>query len=156
MKLASGISPVKELVDAGVIVGLGTDGAASNNDLNMFREMASCFMLQKHAHPHKTALSALNVLEMATSGGAAVLGLENLVGSIEPGKKGDIVLIDLDRGNMHNMPTTVHNFVHSTSGSEVNTVIVDGEVILKNRKIVSFNECEAMEKVRQLAREVRG
>ena len=156
MKLASGIAPVQEFVDAGVTVGLGTDGAASNNDLNMFREMASCFMLQKHAHPHKTALSALNVLEMATSGGAAVLGLENLVGSIEPGKKGDIVLIDLDRGNMHNMPTTVHNFVHSTSGSEVNTVIVDGEVILKNRKIVSFNECEAMEKVRQLAREVRG
>lgn len=153
MKLASGIAPVKELVDAGVVVGLGTDGAASNNDLNMFREMGSCFILQKHAHPHRQALSELNVLEMATSGGAAVLGLENLIGSIEPGKKADIVLINLDRSNMQDK-STVYNMVHSVSGSEVHTVIVDGEVILKNRKIISFDEHEAMEKVRQLARRV--
>jgi 5-methylthioadenosine/S-adenosylhomocysteine deaminase len=155
MKLASGISPVKELVDAGVIVGLGTDGAASNNDLNMFREMGSCFLLQNHAHLHRPALSELNVLEMATSGGAAVLGLENLVGSIEPGKKADIVLMDLGRFNMQDM-STVHNLIHSVSGSEVTTVIVDGEVILKNREIVSFDEHEAMEKVRHLARKVKG
>jgi len=155
MKLASGIAPVKELVDAGVIVGLGTDGPASNNDLNIFREMGSCFLLQKHAHPHRPALSELNVLEMATSEGAAVLGLENLIGSIEPGKKADIALIELDRSNMQDMPS-VHNLVHSVSGSEVHTVIVDGEVILKNRKIIRFDEHEAMEKVRQLARKVTG
>jgi 5-methylthioadenosine/S-adenosylhomocysteine deaminase len=155
MKLASGIAPVKELIDAGVSVSLGTDGAASNNDLNMFREMGSCFMIQKHTHPHKSALSERDVLEMATSGGAAVLGLKNLIGSIEPGKKADIVLIDLDQSNTQDFPP-VHNLVHCVSGAEVHTVIVDGEVIMKNRQIVSFDEHEAMEQVRQLAGKVRG
>ena len=154
MKLASGKAPLQELLAAGVVVCLGTDGAASNNNLNMFREMHSCMTLHQNALNSELSLSESQILEMATLGGANVLGLGDQIGSLETGKKADIVLVDYSRCWNTGFPVE-HNLVHSISSAEVQTVIVDGEVIMLDRKITSFDEYEAMAHVRQLAKQVR-
>lgn len=155
MKLASGIAPVKELIEGGVCVGIGTDGAASNNTLNIFQEMRSCMMMQNLSGAGGPSLSEKHVFEMATSRGAQALGLGNVIGSLVPGKRADVVLVDPEQFGL-NPFSSVYDLVHSVSGVEVKTVIIDGEVVMENRKIVSFDEKEAMERVRRLAEKVRG
>ncbi len=151
MKLASGIAPVKEMLDRGMVLGLGTDGCASNNDLDLFREMDMCAKLYKVHHQDPTVLPAMQVLEMATLGGARALGLDHLAGSLEPGKCADLIVIDLRSPRL----TPFHNtslLVYAAAAADVETVIIDGELVMEDRKLLTFDAVEAMEQVAALAR----
>ncbi len=129
MKLASGVSPVPKMMRAGITVGLGTDGAASNNNLDMIEEMRLAALLHKVSLKESTAMPARTCLEMATIDGAACLGLEDSVGgSLEVGKRADIILIDFDAP--HLTPTSTvdlaSHIVYSSCGADVSTVVIDG------------------------------
>jgi 5-methylthioadenosine/S-adenosylhomocysteine deaminase len=119
MKLASGVSPVTDMLAAGVRVGLGTDGAASNNDLDMWEEMRLAAFLQKIEEMDPQALPATSVLRMATAGGATAIGLGESVGSIEPGKRADIIQVGFD--DVHHVPTydVMSHLVYVTDEQDV-------------------------------------
>jgi 5-methylthioadenosine/S-adenosylhomocysteine deaminase len=138
MKLGNGFAPVPELVAAGVNVCLGTDGAASNNAQNMFREMSLLALIHKGTHDTPQCISADEVLDMATRNGAAALGLPT--GSIEVGKKADLVLLDLDTPSLTPLNNAVAALSYSANGSEVDTVIIDGRVVLRNRELLTIDE----------------
>jgi len=148
MKLASGVAPLPDLLKRKIDVGLGTDGAASNNDLDMFEEMDTAAKLHKVTQNDPTTIDAQTVLKMATMGGAKVLGLENQIGSLETGKKADMIIIDFNQPHL----TPVYNFyshlVYAVNGSDVETVIIDGKLIMDNHKILTINESQIIKKVR--------
>ncbi len=150
MKLGSGIAPLQEMLSAGISIGLGTDGCASNNTLDLFFEMDLCAKLHKVKGLDPTALPAKIVLKMATLGGARVLGLEKDIGSLEPGKKADVVLLDV---NQPHLQPFYHPdlLVYAASGADVSTVIIDGKIIMQDRHILTQDINETMEKVRELA-----
>jgi 5-methylthioadenosine/S-adenosylhomocysteine deaminase len=143
MKLASGgVAPLPEMFDFGVPVGLGTDGAASNNTLDMFETMKICALLHKAHRWDPTVLSAQRTLDLATIEGARALGAENEIGSIEVGKRADIILLDSRAPNLtplHGKDTVVSNLVYSASAANVDTTIVDGRVLMQNREIKTFD-----------------
>ena len=143
MKLASGISPVERLLARGVTVGIGTDGAASNNNLDMVEEMRTAALLQKVYTGDPTALPAYTVLEMATRGGALALGLED-VGCLAPGMKADIVLIDLHRPHLFPRHDIAAHLVYAAQASDVDTVIVDGKIIMEKRRVLTLDEERVM------------
>ncbi|MFC1843181.1 amidohydrolase [Thermodesulfobacteriota bacterium] len=151
MKLGSGIAPLSKMLAAGISVGLGTDGCASNNTLDLFSEMNICAKLHKVKDLDPTALPAKTVLEMATIGGATVLGLADQIGSLSPGKKADVILLDLMQPHLqpfyHPYP-----LVYAARGADVSTVIINGEIVMQDRKILTFDADEAMAKVRELAK----
>ena len=138
MKLGNGFAPVPELVAAGVNVCLGTDGAASNNAQNMFREMGLLALIHKGTHDTPQCISADEVLAMATRNGAKALGLPT--GSIEVGKKADLVLLDLDAPSLTPLNNPVAALAYSANGSEVTDVIIDGKVVLRNRELLTIDE----------------
>jgi len=150
MKLGSGIAPLKKMLEAGISVGLGTDGCASNNTLDLFSEMDICAKIHKVKDIDPTALPAKAVLEMATIGGASVLGLSGDIGSLSPGKKADIILLDLMQPHLQPFyhPDLL---VYAASGADVSTVIIDGKLVMRHRKILTFDADQAMAKVRKLA-----
>lgn len=154
MKLASGIPRIKGLLDAGITVGLGTDGPASNNSLDMFDTMKFAALLQKAKYRDPRVLPARKVVEMATIDGAKALGLNRLVGSLEVGKKADIILIDIKKPHL----TPLHNIyaalVYSMRGSDVNTVIINGKVIMKDRCVKTVDEYEVMKKAEELSQDL--
>ena len=139
MKLASGISPVAKMLEAGVRVGLGTDGAASNNDLDMWEEMRLAAFLQKVDRMDPTVLPASTVLRMATSGGAVAIGLGEDIGSLEAGKRADIIQVAFD--DVHHVPTfdVISHLVYVTDEQDVATVIVDGVVLMREREFLSID-----------------
>lgn len=143
MKLASGgVAPLPEMFERGVTVGLGTDGAASNNSLDMFETMKVCALLHKAQRWDPTVLNAQKVLDLATIGGARALGIEDEIGSIEAGKKADIIILDGNMPNMnpvHGKETIVSDLVYSASAANVNTTIVDGKVLMQNRQLRTLN-----------------
>ena len=148
-KLGSGIAPVAELIDKGAIVGIGTDGCASNNSLDLFREMDMLAKLQKLARQDATALSAAQVLDCATNSGARAIGLDS-VGSILPGRRADLILIDMHQPHL----APFYNqdiLVYSASGSDVDTVIVEGKLIMHEKQLLTFDLDEVIERVRKLA-----
>lgn len=150
MKLASGVAPISSLLDSGVIVSLGTDGAASNNNLDMFAEMDMCAKLHKVTQLEPTILPAKQLLAMATVNGAEVLGLGDKTGSIEVGKRADIIFVNLEQPHL----TPFYNgdiLVYSANGADVDTVIIDGKVIMEGRKIISFDVQEVIAKVREMS-----
>lgn len=147
MKLGNGFAPIKEMVDKGVNVCIGTDGAASNNALNMFHEMNLMSLIHKGTHKTPECLSAQEIFRMATINGARALGLESEIGSIEVGKKADLVLLDLNNPSLQPINNLLAGLVYSANGSEVDTVIIDGEIILQHKKVLSFNEAEVFEQV---------
>ena len=138
MKLGNGFCPVPELVDAGVNVCLGTDGVASNNAQNMFREMGLLALIHKGTHDTPQCISANETLAMATRNGAKALGLNT--GSIEVGKKADIVLLDLDATSLTPLNNPVAALAYSANGSEVTDVIIDGKQVLRNRELLTIDE----------------
>ncbi|MBT8345289.1 MAG: amidohydrolase [Desulfofustis sp.] len=151
-KLGSGIAPVAELIDKGAIIGLGTDGCASNNSLDLFREMDMLAKLQKLYHKEATALSARQVIDCATASGARAIGLES-VGSILPGRRADLLLIDMHQPHLvpfYNQDT----LVYGASGSDVDSVIVEGRLIMHEKKILTFDLDEVIDRVRNLAERV--
>jgi 5-methylthioadenosine/S-adenosylhomocysteine deaminase len=155
MKLASGgVAPLPEMFEAGIPVGLGTDGAASNNSLDMFETMKVCALLHKASRWDPTILAAQKVLDLATIEGATALGADREIGSIEVGKKADIILLDAKSPNLtpiHGKETIVSNLVYSTSSGNVDTTIVDGRILMEGRTIKSLNMNEVYEETEKLA-----
>ena len=146
MKLASGIAPVEKMLKMGVNVSLGCDGGPSNNTYDMIREMRLASYLQKVHTLDPLSLPAETVLEMATLNGAKALGMENLIGSLEKGKRADFIIINHRKPHLTPMYNPVSNIVYAASGSDVETVVVDGKIIMKDRKVLTLNEEEILEK----------
>ena len=138
MKLGNGFAPIPEMVDAGINVCLGTDGAASNNAQNMFREMGLLALIHKGTHDTPQCLSADEVFDMATINGARALGLP--CGSIEVGKRADLALLDLDAPSLTPLGNAVAALTYSANGSEVDTVIIHGRVVMQNRRLLTIDE----------------
>lgn len=151
MKLGLGAAKIKDLSVLGVNVSLGTDGPASNNTLDMFETMKVAALLQKLVYKDPAAISAYEVLKMATANGAKALGLEKEVGSLEAGKKADIVLIDFSKPHLKPLHNVYANMVYSARGSDVDTVIVDGKILMENRHVRTLEEQDAMAKAEKTA-----
>lgn len=150
MMLASGVAPIVDMRRGGMNVGLGTDGpAGSNNNLDMVEEMATAARLQKVSKGDPKALSARDVLEMATIGGARVLGMESKIGTLERGKRADVVVIDLQQAKVQPVYAVASAIVYAASGSSVVTTIVDGKVLMKDRKLLTIDEAEVLRKAKQ-------
>ncbi len=155
MKLASGVAPISSMLDHGIVVGLGTDGCASNNNLDMFQEMDTAGKLEKVERLDPTIMSASTVTRMATCDGARVLGMENFTGSIKSGMKADIILIDLNKPHLTPMYNPYSHLVYAVNGSDVDTVIINGKIIMKNRQLLTINEAAVIEKVKEIARSIK-
>jgi len=140
MKLASGVSPVPAMLKENLPLGLGTDGAASNNDLSMWEEMDSAAKLHKLISNDPKAVSAQEAFEMATIRGARALHLEKEIGSIEKGKRADLVIVDLDA--LHQTPfyNIYSDLVYATKAGDVRTVIIEGRVVMRDRRLLTLNE----------------
>jgi cytosine/adenosine deaminase-related metal-dependent hydrolase len=140
MKMASGVTPVRDLRDAGVTVALGSDGAANNNSFDLVREMKTACLVQNSARGRAGTLTAEDALEMATIEGARAVGRADEIGSLEPGKKADVVLVDLSRAHTWPVADPVSNLVYAAHGGNVDTVIVDGRVLLRGGTMVDVDE----------------
>lgn len=155
MKLASGgVAPLPEMFEAGVSVGLGTDGAASNNTLDMFETMKVCALLHKAHRWDPTVLNAQKVLDLATIEDARALGVEREVGSLEVGKRADMILVDARAPNMnpiYGAETVVSDLVYSASSANVDTTIVDGRVLMENRKVRSIDVPQIITNTHQIS-----
>ena len=151
MKLASGTAKVKDLVRCGVNVCLGTDGPASNNTLDMFETMKIAALLQKITYRDPGVLPPYKVLRMATINGAKALGLSRKIGTIEVGKRADIVLIDVFKPHLRPLHNIYATLVYSAQGSDVDTVIVDGKVLMEHRQVKVLNEDTVMERAEKAA-----
>jgi 5-methylthioadenosine/S-adenosylhomocysteine deaminase len=155
MMLASGVAPVVEERAAGIAVGLGTDGpAGSNNDLDLMEEMDLAAKLQKIMKNDPRALGAKAVVEMATIEGAKAVHLEKEIGSLESGKKADLILIDLDKPNAVPMYDVYAQLAYALKGSDVETVVIGGRVVMRNRKLLTLNEAEIIAKAREYGKKV--
>jgi len=155
MKLASGIAPIAEMLDAGVRVGLGTDGAASNNDLDMWEEMRLAAFLQKIGLMDPEALPAIAVLRMATSGGATAIGLGDEVGSLEVGKRADIIQVAFD--DVHHIPTfdVVSHLVYVSDEQDVASVVVDGKILMRDGEILTIDTARVAAEAKALAARIQ-
>ncbi|MEM1539260.1 MAG: amidohydrolase [Candidatus Bathyarchaeia archaeon] len=151
MKLGLGAARIMELIDLGVNVAFGTDGPASNNTLDMLETLKVGALLQKLIYKNPEVLPAYNVLRMATINGAKALGLENSVGSLERGKKADIILIDLSKPHLKPLHDIYATIVYSSRGSDVDTVIVDGKILMENRQVKTLREEEVIERAEKSA-----
>ena len=145
MKLSSGVSPVAEIISKGGCVSLGTDGPASNNNMDMLEEMKIAALLQKVKTMDPTVLTAQEVFNMATINGANSLGLENEIGIIEVGKKADIVLVDMKTPKLTPFRNPISHLVYSANGGDVDTVICNGELLMKNRELLTLDEPSVLE-----------
>lgn len=144
--LADGVAPVPAMIKNGVTVSIGADGACSNNNLDMFDAMKAAVLMHKVNEMDPLALTAEKALEMATIDGAKSIGMEDEIGSLEEGKKADIILIDLNRPDMTPKYSIISNLVYATNGSAVDTVLVDGKIVMDNRRIVKMEEEKIIEK----------
>jgi 5-methylthioadenosine/S-adenosylhomocysteine deaminase len=140
MKLASGVAPVPRMLEEGILLGLGTDGAASNNDLNMWEEMDTAAKLHKVFSGDPKVISAQQAFELATIRGAAALHLEKEIGSLEKGKRADIVIIERDALNQIPLYNVYSDLVYATKASDVETVIINGRLVMRNRRLLTLNE----------------
>jgi 5-methylthioadenosine/S-adenosylhomocysteine deaminase len=155
MMLASGVAPVIEERAAGIAVGLGTDGpAGSNNDLDLMEEMDLAAKLQKIAKMDPRALGAKSVVEMATIEGAKALHMDKEIGSLEVGKKADIVLISLDEPNAVPMYDIYAQLAYALKGSDVETVVIGGRIVMRNKKLLTLNEPEILAKALEYGKKV--
>ena len=140
MKLASGIAPVVQMLAAGISVGLGTDSSAGNNDVDMFGEMNSAAKLHKVNTLDPTVMPAETVLEMATMGGARVLGAENKIGSLELGKKADLIVLDMNQPHLTPLYTIPSHMVYAARGADVVHSVINGNIVMQNRELKTLDE----------------
>ncbi|MEE9610691.1 MAG: amidohydrolase [Desulfatiglandales bacterium] len=154
MKLASGVARVPEMVKMGMTVGLGTDGCASNNNLDLFQEMDSAAKMGKAFTFDPVNMDAETVLKMATSWGANILGLESEIGTIEVGKKADIIVVDLQSPHLVPLYNPLSAIVYSANGADVKDVIVNGKILMKDRTFRTLGPDEIMERVTAISREI--
>jgi 5-methylthioadenosine/S-adenosylhomocysteine deaminase len=155
MKLASGVAPILAYLAAGITVGLGTDGAASNNDLDMFGAMRQAAFLHKVQSGDPRAIPAAMALEMATMGGARAIGMDKQIGSLEVGKRADIAVVSMDSARQTPLYDPISHLVYATHGDDVRTVIVSGKVLMRDRKLTTLNQAAVMADARRLAESVR-
>ncbi len=155
MKLASGIAPIPDMLKRGIPVGLGTDGCASNNDLDLFSEMDTAAKLHKVRTMDTTVMDAVTVLKMATCEGARALGMDAQVGSLEVGKKADVIIVDTRKPHLTPMYNPYSHLVYAAGGDDVTHAIVNGCVIVRDRKLLSLNVVEVMEEASRMAQRVR-
>ncbi|MBA58334.1 MAG: 5-methylthioadenosine deaminase [Gammaproteobacteria bacterium] len=150
MKTAAGIAPISKMIEAGIKVGLGTDGAASNNDLDMWEEMRLATLLQKINKMDPEALPASKVISMATREGSEAIGISSIVGTLEVGKRADLIQVSTE--DVHHIPTydVISHLVYVTDEQDVESVIVDGKILMKDKNILTINT----EKVRKRASEI--
>lgn len=154
MKLASGIAPVSRMLEAGINVGIGTDGPSSNNDLDMWEELRTASLLQKVATLNPCALTAYQTLRIATVHGAKAIGREGELGVIAPGALADLILVDMRRPHLSPQNDLIANLVYCGKASDVDTVIVDGQVVVKEHQLLMADVqtlcCEAGERVGEI------
>ena len=156
MKLASGVSPVSKLIENDICVSIGTDGASSNNNLDLIEELKTASLLQKVSTLDPKVLSSDEAIEMATIKGAETLGLSDEIGSIEVGKKADIILIDTNAANMTPDSSSLSsNVIYSANGTNVDTTICDGKILMENKKLTELDENEIYAKARQAIKELK-
>jgi 5-methylthioadenosine/S-adenosylhomocysteine deaminase len=154
MKLASGVAPVPQMLRAGVALGLGTDGAASNNDLDMWEEMDTAAKLHKLSSNDPKVVTAEEALALATVGGARALHMESEIGSLEEGKRADLVVVDLDA--LHQTPryNIYSQLVYATKASDVRTVVIEGRVVMRDRRLLTLDEPLIKQKARAIRERV--
>jgi 5-methylthioadenosine/S-adenosylhomocysteine deaminase len=152
MMLGDGVAPIVEALEAGVTVGLGTDGAASTQTQDMIEVLKGCSMLQKVHHQDPSVITPYEVLEMATAGGARALGLADQIGSVEAGKRADLVVLDLE-GALNNVAlnNVVSQIVHTMSAADVESTMVDGEFLMRERTLLSVDERSLRDRTQQRA-----
>lgn len=154
MKLAAGVAPVPKMLAEGLIVGLGTDGAASNNDLNMWEEMDTAAKLHKVFSGDPKVMSAQEAFELATIRGAQALHLENEIGSIEKGKRADLVIVERDSLNQIPLYNVYSDLVYATKANDVETVIINGRIVMRDRRLLTLNEAEIKASARRFRDQV--
>jgi len=155
MKLASGAAPVSKYLAAGVALGLGTDGAASNNDLDMFEAMRQASFLAKHVTKNPTALPARAALDLATVGGARALHMEQRIGSLATGKRADLIVVSMRSARQTPLYDPVSHLVYTTRGDDVRTTIVNGRVLMRDRQVKTLNRDTVIADANRLAAKVR-
>ncbi len=156
MKLASGVAPVPQFLRAGIHVGLGTDGSASNNDVDLFGEMDTAAKLQKVSRLDPTVMTAEETLYMATMGGAKVLGAAEDIGSIEPGKKADIIMLDMNQPHLTPLYHVPSHLVYAVKGSDVVHSVINGKLVMRDKKLLALDEEEIMTRVNEFAFKLAG
>jgi 5-methylthioadenosine/S-adenosylhomocysteine deaminase len=155
MKLASGTAPVPGYLRAAVPLGLGTDGAASNNDLDMFEAMRVASLLHKLSTGDPRVVSAREALGMATIGGARALGLERQIGSLEPGKRADLIVVSMAGARQTPLYDPISHLVYVARGDDVRTTIVHGKVLMRDRRMLTLREADVLRDARGWAEKVR-
>jgi 5-methylthioadenosine/S-adenosylhomocysteine deaminase len=156
MKLASGIAPVPDMLSSGITVGLGTDGCASNNDLDLFSEMDTTAKLHKIDTMDTTVMDALTVLRMSTIEGAKALGISNITGSLEKGKKADIIIIDTNKPHLIPLYNPYSHLVYSAKGSDVSHTIINGRLVMAERRLLIMDIDDVIKKAVIKSREIMG
>ena len=149
MKLASGIAPIPEMLEMGMTIGLGTDGCASNNNLDLFTEMDMAAKLHKLSTMDATVMDAVTVLKMSTIEGAKALGMASIIGSLEVGKKADIIIVDVKKPHLTPMYNPYSHLVYAARGNDVSHSIINGTLIMEGRKLLGLTLDEIMKRARQ-------
>ena len=155
MKLASGAAKVSDMQRTGLVVALGTDGAASNNDLDMFEAMRQAAFLAKLQTSDPRAVPARKALEMATIDGARALGMESLIGSLEAGKRADVITVSMTAARQTPMYDPLSHLVYVTRGDDVNTTVVNGRILMRDRKVMTLDKTRVLSDARALAEKVK-
>ena len=156
MKLASGIAPVSKLIEKDICVSIGTDGASSNNNLDLIEELKTASLLQKVSTLDPNVLNSYETIAMGTIKGAEALGLDDEIGSIEVGKKADIILIDTNSANMvPDSSTLTSNIIYSANGSNVDTTICNGKILMENKKLTVLDEQKIYNKAREAIKNLK-
>ncbi len=155
LKTGAGIAPVPEMLAAGVRIGLGTDGAASTNDLDLWKEMRIAALIHKGVNRNATVMPASTVLRLATLGGAEALGLEKEIGSITPGKKADLIQVDIDSPRLMPLYDIVSHLIYAVEASDVVTTIVSGHVLMRDGKVLTLNASEIKTAAARIASKIK-
>jgi 5-methylthioadenosine/S-adenosylhomocysteine deaminase len=155
MKLGAGVTPLLELLARGIVVGLGTDGCAGNNDLDLFREMGSAARLHKVTRLDSTLPAARTVVEMATVQAAGVLGLEKEIGSLEVGKQADLIMLNLGQPHLTPLYNPLSHLVYAASGADVDTVFIAGQMVMRHRRLLTLDWEEIRGRMVEISRQIR-
>jgi 5-methylthioadenosine/S-adenosylhomocysteine deaminase len=155
MKLASGTAPVPQWLAHGIRAGLGTDGAASNNDLDMFEAVRAAALLHKHASGDPRALPARLALELATRRGAEALGLQDRIGSLEPGKMADVITVSMAGARQTPMFDPLSHLVYVTRGTDVRNTIVNGRILMRQGQVLTLDSAAVIRDANAMAAKVR-
>jgi 5-methylthioadenosine/S-adenosylhomocysteine deaminase len=155
MKLASGTAPVVKMLDAGVTVGVGTDGSASNNDVDMFGEMNTVAKIHKVVRMDPTAMDAVTTLHAATMGGATLLGAEATIGSLAPGKKADMIVLDMQQPHLVPVYNPISHLVYAARGGDVVHSVINGRIVMRNRELQTLDEAAIIARIREIGRIIR-